>query len=258
MSLLEVKNITKRFGGLLAVDDVSIRVEEGEIVSVIGPNGAGKTTFFNMLTGVYSVTHGEILFDGKELHHLTPQQIVDMGMARTFQNLRLFQDMRVIENVLVGFHAKVKYTFLDALFRTSRFRKEEAALHREAIAILSSIGLADKLDSYAVNLPYGDQKRLEIARAIATRARLLLLDEPAAGMNPQESEELLQFINSLRTQGYTIVLIEHDMNVVMKISDRIYVLDHGKLIAEGLPAEISTNQAVIDAYLGKEEEQDHA
>jgi len=254
MSLLEVKNITKRFEGLLAVDDVSIRVEEGEIVSFIGANGAGKTTFFNMLTGVYPVTQGEILFDGKELHHLSPQEIVDTGMARTFQNLRLFQEMRVIENVLVGFHAKVKYNLLDTLLRNKRYRQEEKTLHEEAIAILSSIGLADKLDSYATNLPYGDQKRLEIARAIATKARLLLLDEPAAGMNPQESEDLLQFIKSLKTRGYTIVLIEHDMNVVMKISDRIYVLDHGKLIAEGQPDAISMNKAVIDAYLGKEEE----
>jgi len=254
MSLLEVNHITKRFEGLLAVDDVSIHVEEGEIVSVIGPNGAGKTTFFNMLTGVYPVTQGEILFDGKALHHLTPQEIVETGMARTFQNLRLFQEMRVIENVLVGFHAKVKYTFLDSLFRTNRFRLEEKTLHQEAIAILDSIGLAGKLDSYATSLPYGDQKRLEIARAIATKAKLLLLDEPAAGMNPQESEDLLLFIKSLKTQGYTIILIEHDMNVVMKISDRIYVLDHGKLIAEGQPEAISMNKAVVDAYLGKEED----
>ncbi|MFA6505920.1 MAG: ABC transporter ATP-binding protein [Treponemataceae bacterium] len=254
MSLLTVNNITKRFDGLVAVDDVSIRVDEGEIVSVIGPNGAGKTTFFNMLTGIYPVTTGEIIFDGKALHNLTPQEIVERGMARTFQNLRLFADMRVIENVLLGFHTKVKYGFLDTLLRTPRYRKEERELHTEAIEILRSIGLESKIDSYATNLPYGDQKRLEIARAIATKARLLLLDEPAAGMNPQESEELLQFIQSLKKRGYTIVLIEHDMSVVMKISDRIYVLDHGRLIAEGTPEQIGKNKAVIDAYLGKEEE----
>ncbi|MEW6548898.1 MAG: ABC transporter ATP-binding protein [Spirochaetota bacterium] len=254
MSLLTVKNITKRFEGLVAVDDVSIRVEKGEIVSVIGPNGAGKTTFFNMLTGIYPITEGEIIFDGKNVHDLSPQEIVESGMARTFQNLRLFQDMRVVENVLLGMHINSHYSFLDLLFKTPRYRREEEALHREALRILSDIGLESKLDSYASNLPYGDQKRLEIARAIATKAKLLLLDEPAAGMNPQESERLLEFITSLRNAGYTILLIEHDMNVVMKISDRIYVLDHGKLIAEGKPEEISTNRTVIDAYLGRVEE----
>jgi len=254
MSLLTVNNISKHFEGLVAVDNVSIRVEQGEIVSVIGPNGAGKTTFFNMLTGIYPITEGEILFDGKNVHDLTPQEIVEAGMARTFQNLRLFTDMRVIENVLLGMHCTVKYNFFDYMFKTGRYRKEERELHGNAIGILREIGLESKLDSYATNLPYGDQKRLEIARAIATRAKLLLLDEPAAGMNPQESESLLQFITTLRDQGYTILLIEHDMNVVMKISDRIYVLDHGKLIAEGLPEEISRNKTVIDAYLGKEEE----
>lgn len=254
MSLLSVKNITKKFDGLVAVDDVSIHVDEGEIVSIIGPNGAGKTTFFNMLTGLYPVTAGEIVFGGRPLHGLSPQEIVEAGMARTFQNLRLFSDMRVIENVLLGFHVKVSYGLFDAIFRTPRFRREELALHAEAIEILSSIGLEGKLDAYATSLPYGDQKRLEIARAIATKARLLLLDEPAAGMNPQESEDLLRFIRSLKDKGYTIVLIEHDMNVVMKISDRIYVLDHGRLIAQGRPEEIANDRVVVDAYLGKEEE----
>lgn len=253
MSLLTVDHLTKRFEGLLAVDNVSIRVEAGEIVSVIGPNGAGKTTFFNMLTGVYPITEGEIVFDGKNIHNLSPQEIVMTGIARTFQNLRLFPDMRVIENVLVGMHTNVKYGFFDALFKTPCYRREEKKLHENAIEILKGIGLESKIDSYASNLPYGDQKRLEISRAIATGAKLLLLDEPAAGMNPQESEELLEFITTLRTKGHTIILIEHDMNVVMKISDRIYVLDHGKLIAEGKPEEIATNKIVIDAYLGKEE-----
>lgn len=253
MSLLTVNHLTKRFEGLIAVDDVSIRVEQGEIVSVIGPNGAGKTTFFNMLTGIYPITEGEIVFDGKNIHDLSPQEIVKAGIARTFQNLRLFPDMRVIENVLLGMHINVKYGFIDTLFKTPRYRREEKKLHEDAIEILKGIGLESKIDSYASNLPYGDQKRLEISRAIATKAKLLLLDEPAAGMNPQESEELLEFITTLRTKGYTIILIEHDMNVVMKISDRIYVLDHGKLIAEGKPEEIARNKMVIDAYLGKEE-----
>jgi len=253
MSLLTVNHLTKRFEGLIAVDDVSIRVEQGEIVSVIGPNGAGKTTFFNMLTGIYPITEGEIVFDGENIHDLSPQEIVKAGIARTFQNLRLFPDMRVIENVLLGMHINVKYGFIDTLFKTPRYRREEKKLHEDAIEILKGIGLESKIDSYASNLPYGDQKRLEISRAIATKAKLLLLDEPAAGMNPQESEELLEFITTLRTKGYTIILIEHDMNVVMKISDRIYVLDHGKLIAEGKPEEIARNKMVIDAYLGKEE-----
>ncbi|HWR10483.1 MAG TPA: ABC transporter ATP-binding protein [Rectinemataceae bacterium] len=254
MSLLTVNHITKRFEGLVAVDDVSIKVEKGEIISVIGPNGAGKTTFFNMLTGIYPITDGEIIFNGKNIHDLIPQEIVEAGMARTFQNLRLFSDMRVIENVLLGMHINVKYGFFDLLLKTPRYRREENALHENALEILHEIGLDSKIDSYATNLPYGDQKRLEIARAIATKAQLLLLDEPAAGMNPQESESLLEFITTLRNKGYTILLIEHDMNVVMKISDRIYVLDHGKLIAEGRPEEIARNKTVIDAYLGKEEE----
>jgi len=254
MSLLTVNHITKRFEGLVAVDDVSIKVEKGEIISVIGPNGAGKTTFFNMLTGIYPITDGEIIFNGKNIHDLIPQEIVEAGMARTFQNLRLFSDMRVIENVLLGMHINVKYGFFDLLLKTPHYRREEKALHENALEILHEIGLDSKIDSYATNLPYGDQKRLEIARAIATKAQLLLLDEPAAGMNPQESESLLEFITTLRNKGYTILLIEHDMNVVMKISDRIYVLDHGKLIAEGRPEEIARNKTVIDAYLGKEEE----
>lgn len=254
MSLLNVTNLTKRFQGLVAVDGVSLRVEKGEIVSVIGPNGAGKTTFFNMLTGIYPLTEGSIEFDGRDIGTLDPQEIVEAGMARTFQNLRLFPDLRVIENVLVGMHTGEKYGFLDTILRSPRFRTCERKLHRKALDILASVGLDSKIDSYASNLPYGDQKRLEIARAIATDATLLLLDEPAAGMNPQESEDLMLFIRSLRDRGYTILLIEHDMSVVMAISDRIYVLDHGKLIAEGVPREIATNRTVIDAYLGKVEE----
>ncbi|SDJ87684.1 ABC transporter ATP-binding protein [Natronincola ferrireducens] len=253
MAFLEVKDVTKQFGGLLAVDKVSLEVNKGEIISIIGPNGAGKTTLFNMLTGVYTLTEGEIILDGKPIHNLPPQEIVKAGLARTFQNIRLFGDMRVIENVLVGMHINTEYNFFDLLFRTKRFRNLEREKHQVAIEILDSIGLKSKMHNYATNLPYGDQRRLEIARAISTDAQILLLDEPAAGMNPNESEELLNFIKTLRDKGYTIILIEHDMNVVMNISDRIYVIDHGKKIAEGLPSDIANNKRVIEAYLGRSE-----
>jgi branched-chain amino acid transport system ATP-binding protein len=250
MAFLEVTGITKQFGGLIAVNDVSFFVDKGEIVSIIGPNGAGKTTVFNMLTGVYRVDSGTVFFDGKPIHNNAPQDIVEAGISRTFQNIRLFGNLRVIENVLIGTHIHAKYNFFDSLFRTPRFQREEAALTLRAIEILNSIGLGGEIDNYAQNLPYGAQRRLEIARAIATEAKILLLDEPAAGMNPQETEDLLEFIRSLREIGYTILLIEHDMKVVMNISDRIYVLDHGLKIAEGRAEEISTNEKVIEAYLG--------
>jgi len=251
MAYLQVNGITKRFGGIVAVDKVSFEVNEGEIVSIIGPNGAGKTTVFNMLTGVYKIDEGEIIFDGKPIHNLKPQQIVKSGISRTFQNIRLFQDLRVVENVLVGTHIRTKYNLLESVIRSPKFRKEEDEKVFRAIEILKSIGLDHYRDDYAENLPYGDQRKLEIARAIATGAKLILLDEPAAGMNPQESEELLQFIRSLKQKGYTIIMIEHDMSVVMNISDRIYVIDHGKPIANGLPAEIANNERVIEAYLGR-------
>ena len=250
MALLEVKGITKTFGGLVAVENVEFNVNEGEIVSIIGPNGAGKTTIFNMLTGVYHVNGGKILFDGREIQNKQPRDIVKAGIARTFQNIRLFPTMRVIENVLVGEHINIGYNFLDLLFKTKKYREGEKAAHQRAIDLLVSLDLGDQIDNYAKNLPYGMQRKLEIARAIATKARLIILDEPAAGMNPQESEELKEFIRKLRDKGQTILLIEHDMSVVMDISDRIYVIDHGRKIAEGLPKEIAVNKRVITAYLG--------
>lgn len=250
MALLEMKHVTMQFGGLVAVDDLSIHIENSEIVSLIGPNGAGKTTVFNTITGVYEITAGEIWFDGVKISDLNPREIVKRGVSRTFQNIRLFSDLRVIENALLGSHIHLNYSLFDTLFRNGKYRAQELACHEKAIEVLESIGLKEHIDAYAGSLPYGLQRRLEIARAIMTGAKILLLDEPAAGMNPQESEDLLAFIKSLRDQGYTILIIEHDMNVVMNISDRIYVLDYGRLIAEGKPDEIRSNPDVIRAYLG--------
>jgi branched-chain amino acid transport system ATP-binding protein len=254
--ILQVKDLSIQFGGLKAVDDVDFHVNKGEIVSIIGPNGAGKTTVFNMLTGVYVPTGGHIVFDGEEIQGKSPQAIVKAGMARTFQNIRLFCDMRVIQNVLLGMHTNTDYNFFDLVFRTKRFRESEQEKQQKAVDILRFLDLDRYLHDYPTNLPYGDQRKVEIARAIATDAKLILLDEPAAGMNPEESEELLSFIRSLASKGFTIVLIEHDMNLVMNISDRIYVLDHGRKIAEGLPQDIATNKDVIIAYLGEEEEEE--
>ena len=251
MPLLDVQNISIEFGGLKAVNDVSFQVEEGQIVSIIGPNGAGKTTVFNILTGVYRIHTGRVFYRGQDITNRPPHDIIQLGIARTFQNIKLCNHMRVVENVLMGMDTHLSYNLFDTMFRTPRYRREEAEKHARVIEIIKAIGLTHRLNDYAGDLPYGERRKLEIARAIATGARLLLLDEPAAGMNDAESAALLEFMLKMRDHGLTILLIEHDMNVVMNISDRVYVLDYGVKIAEGLPAEIADNPLVVKAYLGE-------
>jgi branched-chain amino acid transport system ATP-binding protein len=255
--LLKITDLTMDFGGIRALDHLNLRVLQGEIVALIGPNGAGKTTFFNCLTGIYKPSSGDLFLtppgqETRRLNGLKPNKVTQQGLARTFQNIRLFPNMTVLENVMIGRHCRTRAKVLGAIFRNRKTVQEEKEIVSLSLSILKKIGLADMYDEFAKNLPYGAQRRLEIARALATDPLILLLDEPAAGMNPQETSELDALITSIRDEGLSILLIEHDMKLVMSLSDHIFVMDYGKKIAEGSPEQIRNNPDVIKAYLGED------
>lgn len=253
MALLEVKHLTKNFGGLTAVGDVNLELGDSELVGLIGPNGAGKTTLFNLLTGVYEPSEGTVSLDGKILNGMPTYKIAAAGLSRTFQNIRLFKNLSVLDNVLIAMGTRKKSNVLSSFFRLPGYYKQEVDMKQEALDLLAIFDLDVKHDSLAKNLPYGEQRRLEIVRALATQPKILFLDEPAAGMNPQETAELTALIKQIQQQfNITILLIEHDMSLVMNVTERIYVLEYGRLIAHGTPEEIKNNKRVIEAYLGGE------
>ncbi|GAA4654487.1 ABC transporter ATP-binding protein [Anaerocolumna aminovalerica] len=250
-SLLEAKGICKYFGGLKAVEDVSMHINKGDVFGIIGPNGAGKTTFFNICSGIYTPTKGEILLNGDKISHLKSEQIAQRGMARTFQNIQLFKYMTVLENVKIGFHIHTKTKLWDSVLHTKTFKEDEEFTVQKGLEIIDKVGLSKYTDTMAGNLAYGIQRKVEIARALALDPQILLLDEPAAGMNPQETQELMEFIKILNADGYTIAVIEHDMKFVMNSCNRILVLNFGQKICEGTPDDVKSNQQVQEAYFGK-------
>ncbi len=252
-TLLQVNDVSMVFGGLRAVSNLNLEIKTGELIGLIGPNGAGKTTAFNMITGVYTPTEGDVIFDGTRTNGKKSYQVTQLGMARTFQNIRLFSELSVIDNVKIAYNMHVKYNLVEAVVRDGNYINEEEAITAKALDLLKIFKLDDKADEQAKNLPYGEQRRLEIARALATAPKLLLLDEPAAGMNPQETKELMEMIRWIRDEfKLSILLIEHDMGLVMGVCERIYVLEYGFCIAQGVPDEIKNNKRVIEAYLGEE------
>lgn len=250
MSILETRGLCKFFGGLKAVNNITMNVNEGEVLGIIGPNGAGKTTFFNLITSTFPATSGQIFFEGKDITHLSAEKVARLGISRTFQNIKLFRTLPVLENVKVGFHISTKTAVLDSIFHTARYRSDEKLAEEKGMEILERVGLSQYADWNAGNLPYGLQRRLEIARALALSPRLLLLDEPAAGMNPAETTALMEFVKVLNADGITVVVIEHDMKFIMSLCDRIMVINYGEKLAEGVPSEITRDERVIEAYLG--------